>query len=115
MAEVLIPESGSKKGIYLKILAEIDLAMPLLKGSKLKFNGKELWVDFKYENLAMFYFYCGRVGHQERNCWVRKGDTNSGTILKGQYGDWLKADIRRVGSRQHNQGVPERPKENAHD
>jgi hypothetical protein len=26
------------------------------------------WVDFKYENLPMFCFSCGLIGHNEENC-----------------------------------------------
>lgn len=28
-------------------------------------------VDFKYEQLPVFYFYCGIVGHQERSCTLK--------------------------------------------
>lgn len=66
--DVIIPESGSKQGRHLKILAEIDLNQPLLRGTKLKCSGQEVWVDFKYENMGLFYFYCERVGHAERSC-----------------------------------------------
>lgn len=66
--DVVIPESESKKGIHFKILAEIDLNRPLMRGTKLKYSEHEVRVDFKYENLALFCFYCGRVGYSERNC-----------------------------------------------
>lgn len=78
----------------MKILAEIDLNRPLLRGTKLKFSEKEVWVEFKYENLALFCFYCGQIGHSERLCWVKKRDADSGKIRAEQYGDWLKADLR---------------------
>lgn len=83
MLDVLILESGSRKGIHMKLLAEIDLDRPLLRGTKLICNGIEVWVEFKYKNLAMFCYYCGRVGHNERNCWTRKRDANSGNIMEG--------------------------------
>lgn len=38
-------------------------------------------------------FYCGKVGHSERNCSVRKSDAISGTLQEGQYREWLKTDI----------------------
>lgn len=44
-----------------------------MRGTKLKFSEQEVWVYFKYENVALFDFYCGRISHSERNCWVRKG------------------------------------------
>lgn len=88
----MIPESGSKQGMHLKILAEIDLNRPLLSGTKVKCSNQEAWVDFKYENMGLFYFYCGLVGHVERSCW--EGDAKKGQILEDQYGEWLRADQR---------------------
>lgn len=100
VVHVIIPESGSKKGRYLKLLAEINLEIPLLSGTKIKCNDEEVWVDFQYENLAMFCFYCGKVGHSERMCSTRKADAIAGQVEEGQYGEWLKADVGRVGYRQ---------------
>lgn len=91
---MLIPESGSKHGRYLKILAEIDLDSPLLRGTKIKCNGVEVWVDFKYENLGIFCFYCGRVGQAERTCLERTGDAKNGKLLEGQFGVWLRSELR---------------------
>lgn len=44
--DVLIPEGGSKKGRHLKILAELDLDKPLLRGTKLRFQEQAVWIDF---------------------------------------------------------------------
>lgn len=51
----------------MKILAEIN-NKPLLRGTKLKYNDQEIWVEFRYENMVTLYFYCGLVGHLKRNC-----------------------------------------------
>lgn len=110
---MLIPESGSKKGRFLKILAEIELDKPLLRGSKIKYAGQEVWVEFKYEH-ATFCFYCGKVGHFERDCSGRMRDAKTGQILEGQYGDWMRADQQRLGSRKTIYGGPDRaPQERA--
>lgn len=37
--------------------------------------------------------------------WKRKGDANSGKILDGQFGKWLKANMRRVGLKYYNSGT----------
>lgn len=49
--------------------------------------------------MAMFCYYCGKVGHSERLCQGRKSDAITGKVLEGQYGDWLKADSVRSGTR----------------
>lgn len=86
----LVPESGSKKVRHMKILAEFNLERPLLGGTKIKYQDQEVWVKFKYENIAKFFFYCGKVGHSERICIGRKGHTKAGKLAKGQY--WLKEE-----------------------
>lgn len=65
---VVIPESGSKEGRVVKILVEIELNKPLVRGTFVRFEGDRRWVSFKYEQLPLFCFYCGKVGHGERNC-----------------------------------------------
>lgn len=43
----------------------VNLDKPLLRGTNLKLNGAICWVDFKYEKLADFCYYCGHVGHTD--------------------------------------------------
>lgn len=81
VTDVLIPESGSKKIRYFQILAEIDLDKPLLRGSKIHYNGLEVWVDFKYENMATFCFYCVKVEHFEREYSNRIRDAKERKVL----------------------------------
>lgn len=81
---VVIPENGSKKGRVLKMLAEIKLEKPLLRGTKIKLDKKMVWVDFWYELLTICCFYCDKMGHLGflGNC-----------ITENQYGVWLKAQL----------------------
>lgn len=58
VSDVLVSNNGSKKGWMLKIRAEINLERPLLRGTNIKCDDQVVWVDFRYENLAMFGFYC---------------------------------------------------------
>lgn len=58
-----------------------------------------MWVDFKYENIVTFCFYCEKVRHFERGCSNRIREAKEMKVLAGQYGEWLKADQQRVGSR----------------
>lgn len=84
-------ETGSKEGRYARILVDVDLSKPLVRGFKLRCNGEECWVDFKYENLPIFCFYCGLIGHGERKCVRRCVDTKNSELREGQFGDWIRA------------------------
>lgn len=83
--DVLLSESGSKFGRHLKIQVELRLDKPLMRGTRLKFQGQEAWVTFKYENLASFCYYCGLVGHSERACATRRTAVTTGNVLEGQF------------------------------
>lgn len=68
---VILPENGSKQGRVIKILVEVELNKPLLRGTKINIDGEQEWIDFKYELLPSFCFYCGLIGHQEKSCEKR--------------------------------------------
>lgn len=59
---MIILENGSKEGMLLKLLIELNLDVPLLRGTTLKLNEEAHWVDFKYKQLPSFCFYCGLIG-----------------------------------------------------
>lgn len=62
---MIIHEHGSKEGRYVKMLVEVDLCKPLIRGTSIKFEGDKRWVMFKYEQLPQFCFYCGMIEHGE--------------------------------------------------
>lgn len=97
---MLISENGSKEGRYAKLLVEIDLTKPLIRGTKLRCNGEMQWVMFRYENLPFYCFYCGMIGHGERLCDKKMSDARNGRLSEGEYGDWL----RTVTLRENNKG-----------
>lgn len=49
--------------------------------------GDTSWVEFKYENLLGFYFYCGKVGHGDKSCKQRKKDVKKCEIKNNQFGE----------------------------
>ncbi|KAK6121118.1 hypothetical protein DH2020_045144 [Rehmannia glutinosa] len=89
--DVIVPETGSSKGRFIKILALVNLDKPLLRGTNIKLGSELVWVDFRYENLQKFCFYCGFVGHTERVCNNRREDLQKDQLIAGQFGDWLRA------------------------
>lgn len=70
--DVLVAETVGKEGRHIKILAELDLSKPLVRGTKLKYKQSEIWIQFKYEQLPIFCYYCGYIGHNIRMCTKRK-------------------------------------------
>lgn len=54
---------------YMRIRVAIDVQRPLKKQMKIKKAGGEwIWIQFKYERLPSFCFYCGRIGHSDKFC-----------------------------------------------
>lgn len=84
----------------LKLLIEIDLGKPLLRGSNIKLETELVWVDFQYENLPNFYFYCGVVGHSERECAKKMEDSRNNVIYERQYGSWLRGQAAKRGKQE---------------
>lgn len=62
----------------------------LLRGTKIKLGDELRWVDFKYEQLPLFCFYCGRLGHSERLCELKMSDSKKEKISEGQYDEWVR-------------------------
>ncbi|EYU46461.1 hypothetical protein MIMGU_mgv1a017699mg [Erythranthe guttata] len=57
----------SDKG-YLRLRVSLDVRKPILTGFWLNRPGSltRVWVDFKYENLGLFCYQCGRMGDSFR-------------------------------------------------
>lgn len=84
-------ENGSKEGKILKLLVNVNLDKPLMRGTNVTLENEVHWVDFKYEQLPLFCFYCGLVGHHERSCEQKMTEAKEGNVYEGQYGEWLRA------------------------
>lgn len=89
----MIPEYGSKEGRYAKLLVDIDLNAPLIRGTHIRCNGESQWISFKYEQMPSFCFYCGHIGHGEQVCEAKMKDVEEDRLNEGQYGDWLRGLI----------------------
>lgn len=87
---------------YLRIRVSIDLNRPLKNRMKIKKPGGEwLWIQFKYERLPSFCFYCGRIGHTEKFCEEMFDNTQSSEGRR--YDSSLRAPVRGQGLSKENQ------------
>ena len=88
---------GFYLGNYLRIRVSIDISMLLCRGRLVRMGGPSpSWVDFRYERLPIFCYWCGMIDHDEKDCmqWMRSKES-----LKAedkQYGPWLWAMSERV-------------------
>ncbi|MED6194492.1 hypothetical protein PIB30_029012 [Stylosanthes scabra] len=86
----------SKGGTGVKTRLRRDW-MPILKGVNI--GSKEdglIWVEFRYEKLPNFCYYCGLIGHEESNCYCANIDAEKGECKSKEMGPWFKAEI--IGS-----------------
>ena len=82
------------KANFVKIKILFDVNSPIRAGM---YIGNEVdgvnWIDFRFENLPMFCFYCGLVGHIEENCSIKKVEfTVSAEENINPRGAWLRSN-----------------------
>lgn len=98
--DVMIVETWGKEDRHIKIQVDLDLTKALIRGMKLKYRQTETWVEFRYEQLPTFCFYCGHIGHNEKLCAKRNEDLRLDKVMTDQCGFWLRAESRKIeGSR----------------
>lgn len=82
---------------YMRIRVKLDVRNPLKRRMKIKKEGGEwCWVNFKYERLSTFCFYCGLMGHSEFFCI--KMLQNDAMDAPRPYGMFMKATTKRQTS-----------------
>lgn len=79
----------------MKLLVDVDLNKPLIRITKVCFEGEKKWVSFKYESLSLYCFYCSMIRHGEKVCGKKMVDAKMGKMDEGQYGMWPRdANVR---------------------
>ena len=71
--KVDVEDKGFCQGGYLRIRVTMDITQPLCRGRMVRIGGNPpRLVDFRYERLPIFYYWCGKVDHDERDCiqWI---------------------------------------------
>ncbi|XP_019163526.1 PREDICTED: uncharacterized protein At4g02000-like [Ipomoea nil] len=54
---------------FFRIRVRLDVSVPLKSRMKMyRKDGSVQWINFKYERLGTFCFYCGVLGHSEKFC-----------------------------------------------
>ncbi|KAF4346482.1 hypothetical protein F8388_011450 [Cannabis sativa] len=57
-------------GSFIRVRVLIDISQPLMRGKLVTLPKirDEHWLEFRYENLPIFCFHCGRIGHPFEKC-----------------------------------------------
>lgn len=97
LEKVEIGDKGFNMGKYLQVCIIVDISKPLCKGRSVRMGGaKRGWVDFRYEHLPIFYYWCGVLEHDDRDCPLWIGNKESLGMEDKQFGPWLQADTERL-------------------
>ncbi|GMP71721.1 hypothetical protein CsSME_00030018 [Camellia sinensis var. sinensis] len=91
---------GLAVGRYMRIRVTLNVAKPLCRGMKLAIHNREsVWVTFKYERLPNFCYFCGLLGHSEKECNTLLSHPETGPGKAMQYGPWLRANVPKTRPR----------------
>lgn len=84
--EIDYDEKGRVRGKCIRLRAIVDVHKPLLWWSNVCINGSSTKIIFRYEKLADFCLFCGRLDHLEKACKLFHPDGLH------HYGSWLRAN-----------------------
>ncbi|KAF4361229.1 hypothetical protein G4B88_000627, partial [Cannabis sativa] len=83
--------------LFLRVQVDIDIGNPLVSGCFFDLaSGVKKWLQFKYEKIGIFCYFCGRLGHQRRGCSLSTPVTvaNLDDIPFPMYGPWMSTASR---------------------
>ena len=85
MEEVEKLRSNDSLSLFMRVRVLVSVSKPLRRGcfvSESEWN--RTWLNFKYERLVMFCYFCRFVGHDLKHCaGCRKEWRNNGTPVRG--------------------------------
>lgn len=96
-----VAKEGVQWGKCLRVRVKVDVTKKLVWGKKITIKGDEgRWVYFKYERLPNFYYNCGLLSHDLKDCTEVQGSGKQLDQGKLQYGAWLRGEILRKPGRE---------------
>lgn len=65
-----IRDWGNQEGsTFMRIRVRVDTLKPLCRGRKIRSEEGEIgWIRFKYEQLPIICYWCGRISHSDKDC-----------------------------------------------
>ena len=95
--KVDVGSRGFSLGKYLRLRMSIDISKPLSRGRVVRMGATEKgWVDFRYERLPIFCYWCCKLDHDDRDCPLSIKSNESLEFDERQYGSWLQADTEKL-------------------
>lgn len=96
----------------LRVRVLLNVSRPLVRGTKIDFNGNVSVVIFRYEKLSDFCYICGKLDHIEKDCVLLYANSSEVSRDLRQYEPWLKADgFNNVNADELARGVKSRGKQ----
>ncbi|KAL3512856.1 hypothetical protein ACH5RR_025573 [Cinchona calisaya] len=95
----------------IKLLVEVDLSQPLLRGTTVKTKGEIKWVEFRYEEGLEFCYTCGSIGHNFKG-WNKRIEENQDR-QEPQFGAWIRSSYpptKKQGKEQINENQEDNDK-----
>ena len=83
-------DKGFSIGGFLRVRVSVNITEPLCRGQKIRSRRENLlWINFKYERLPIFCYWCELLDHAEKEClqWIRSKETLRPE--EKQFGAWL--------------------------
>lgn len=63
----------------------LSVNTPLKQGSNIISGGeRKVCINYKYERLPSFYFYCGKIDHEEMKCRTCNNDCKGNCLKRGE-------------------------------
>lgn len=91
--------------IIMKAKILFDLEKSIKKGANTGSKADGIfWVDFKYEKLPQFCFYCGKIDHGKQGCIEKQEDNQR--VRSRNLGQWLRTSMigRKILDNQSKMG-----------